>query len=109
LLPRGTSVRLSTDLADGLPLPRRRVAYVTLALAVAMSTIDGSIANTALPTIARDLHASPAESIWVVNGFQLAVTASLLAVAALGQLRGPSRVYRAGVIVFVAGSLACAA
>ena len=73
-----------------------------------MSVLDGTIANTALPTIARDLGASPAESIWVVNSFQLAVTASLLAFAALGQLRGPARVYRAGVIVFVAGSLACA-
>jgi MFS transporter, DHA2 family, multidrug resistance protein len=73
-----------------------------------MAVLDGTIANTALPTIARDLGAAPAESIWVVNGFQLAVTASLLAFAALGQLRGPSRVYRAGVIAFVAGSLACA-
>jgi MFS transporter, DHA2 family, multidrug resistance protein len=73
-----------------------------------MSVLDGTIANTALPTIARDLGASPVESIWVVNGFQLAVTTTLLAFAALGQLRGPSRVYRAGVIVFVAGSLACA-
>ena len=73
-----------------------------------MSVIDGTIANTALPTIARELGAAPVESIWVVNGFQLAVTASLLAFAALGQLRGPSRVYRVGVIVFIAGSLACA-
>ncbi|MDB5027883.1 MAG: major Facilitator Superfamily protein [Candidatus Eremiobacteraeota bacterium] len=73
-----------------------------------MSSLDGSIANTALPTIARELHASPIESIWVVNGFQLAVTASLLAFAALGQLRGPSRIYRTGVIVFVVASLACA-
>jgi DHA2 family multidrug resistance protein-like MFS transporter len=79
-----------------------------MALATTMAVLDGSIANIALPTIARDLGASPAESIWVINGFQLAVAASLLAFAALGQLRGPSRVYRAGVIVFVAGSLACA-
>jgi MFS transporter, DHA2 family, multidrug resistance protein len=79
-----------------------------LAIGVTMAVLDGTIANTALPTIARDLGASPAESIWVVNAFQLAVAASLLAFAALGQLRGPARVYRAGVIVFVAGSLACA-
>jgi DHA2 family multidrug resistance protein-like MFS transporter len=79
-----------------------------MALATTMAVLDGTIANTALPTIARDLGASPAESIWVVNGFQLAVAASLLAFAALGRLRGPSRVYRAGVIVFIAGSLACA-
>ncbi|HEX3550987.1 MAG TPA: MFS transporter [Candidatus Elarobacter sp.] len=96
------------EFRDGLPLPRRRVAYVTLAIVVAMSVLDGTIANTALPTIARDLHASPAASIWVVNGFQLAITSSLLSLAALGQLRGPARVYRAGVAVFVVGSLACA-
>jgi MFS transporter, DHA2 family, multidrug resistance protein len=73
-----------------------------------MATLDSSIANVALPTIARDLHASPAESIWVVNGFQLAVTASLLACASLGDLLGGARVYRIGTIVFIAGSLACA-
>ncbi len=96
------------DVQDGLPLPRRRVAYLTLAIVVAMSVLDGTIANIALPTIAHDLHASPAESIWVVNGFQLAITASLLSFAALGQLRGAARVYRAGVAIFVVGSLACA-
>ena len=77
-------------------------------MAIAMSVLDGQIANTALPTIARDLGSSPVESIWVVNAFQLAVTATILSFAALGQLRGPGRVYRAGVIAFVAGSLACA-
>ena len=73
-----------------------------------MSVLDGQIANTALPTIARDLGSSPVESIWVVNAFQLAVTATLLSFAALGELRGPGGVYRAGVIMFVAGSLCCA-
>ncbi|HLI20466.1 MAG TPA: MFS transporter, partial [Stellaceae bacterium] len=43
----------------------------TVALAVIMSTLDSSIANVALPTIARDLSASPATSIWIVNAYQL--------------------------------------
>ena len=43
-----------------------------------MAVLDGAIANIALPTIARDLDATPAESIWVVNAYQLAVTISLL-------------------------------
>jgi DHA2 family multidrug resistance protein-like MFS transporter len=93
---------------DGLPLPRRRIAWLALAISISMAILDGSIANTALPTIARDLHASPAASIWVVNAFQLAVTATLLIFAALGQLRGPSRIYRIGVVAFVVGSLGCA-
>jgi MFS transporter, DHA2 family, multidrug resistance protein len=87
---------------------RRRIAFAAIALGIVMSTLDGSIANTALPTIARELHASPAESIWVVNGFQLAVTASLLTFASLGDLFGGARVYRAGTLLFIAGSLACA-
>ena len=73
-----------------------------------MAVLDGSIANTALPQIARDLQASPAASIWVVNGFQLAVTMTLLPFAALGQLRGPARVYRFGIVCFIAGSVLCA-
>ncbi len=97
-----------TAQSDGLPQPARRLAYFAIALAIAMAVLDGSIANTALPTIARDLGASPTESIWVVNAFQLAVTASILPFAALGQVRGTARVYRAGVAVFIIGSIACA-
>ncbi len=93
---------------DGLPPRERRIAYTALALATAMSVLDGSIANTALPQIARDLRSAPAASIWVVNGFQLAVTMALLPFASVGQIFGPVRVYRAGVVVFVAGSLLCA-
>jgi DHA2 family multidrug resistance protein-like MFS transporter len=95
-------------MTDGLPIPRRRVAYVALAISIAMAVLDGSIANTALPTIASDLHASAAESIWVTNAFQVAVTATLLTFASLGALRGPARIYRIGVVAFVGGSLLCA-
>jgi hypothetical protein len=44
--------------------------------------MDGAIANVALPTIAQDLHASSALSIWIVNGYQPAITISLLPPAA---------------------------
>jgi len=93
---------------DGLPPGRRRIAYLALATATTMAVLDGTIANTALPTIARELHTSPTASIWVVNGFQLAVTAALLPLASLGTIHGATRVYRAGVITFVVASLFCA-
>jgi len=93
---------------DGLRPGRRRIAYLALATATTMAVLDGTIANTALPTIAHELHASPTASIWVVNGFQLAVTAALLPLASLGTIHGATRVYRAGVIAFVVASLACA-
>jgi MFS family permease len=41
-----------------------------------MSTLDLAIANTALPTIAADLHTNAEASIWIVNAYQLALIAT---------------------------------
>ena len=90
--------------AHPLSATDRRALAATL-LAVAVSTLDASIANTALPVIAADLHASPAASIWVINAFQLAVVASLLPFAALGDLLGPRRVFLCGLAFYTAASL----
>jgi DHA2 family multidrug resistance protein-like MFS transporter len=92
----------------GLPIPQRYWAVFTVAVAITMAVLDGAIANIALPTIARDLQASPAASVWVVNAYQLAITISLLPLAALGEIVEYRRVYRVGLIVFTLASLACA-
>jgi DHA2 family multidrug resistance protein-like MFS transporter len=81
---------------DGLPPPERLRAMITLAIAVAMSVLDSSVANIALPTIATELHTNPASSIWVVNAYQLSVTVSLLPLASLGDIIGYKRVYWVG-------------
>ena len=61
-----------------------------------MAVMDSTIANVALPTIANDLNADASFSVWVVNGYQLAITMSLLALAGLGDNIGYRRVYLAG-------------
>jgi DHA2 family multidrug resistance protein-like MFS transporter len=94
---------------DGLDTPRRYWAITTIALGLGMAVLDGSIANIALPTIARDLDVSAANSIWVVNAYQLAVTISLLPLAALGEIIGYERVYKAGLLAFTLASFGCAA
>ncbi|WP_213772680.1 MFS transporter [Bradyrhizobium sp. dw_78] len=98
----------TVEYADGLPQPQRNLAILTIALGIVMAVIDGSIANVALPTIARDLDASPAFSIWIVNGYQLAITISLLPLASLGEIIGYRRVYLAGLLLFTLASLFCA-
>jgi MFS transporter, DHA2 family, multidrug resistance protein len=94
--------------ADGLPQPQRSWAILTIALGLVMSVIDGSIANVALPTIAGALHASPAFSIWIFNGYQLAITISLLPLASLGEIIGYRRVNLAGLVLFTLASVFCA-
>jgi DHA2 family multidrug resistance protein-like MFS transporter len=93
---------------DGLPTPQRYWAIVTIALGIVMAVMDSAIANVALPTIGIDLHADPALSIWIVNGYQLAITISLLPLAALGDIVGYRRVYVAGLVLFTLASLLCA-
>ena len=93
---------------DGLPPATRWVAMLAVAVSVGMTVLVGGVANVALPTIAHDLHASPAESIWVVNAYQLAVTATLLPFASLGDIYGHRRVYCWGLVLFIVSSLACA-
>jgi DHA2 family multidrug resistance protein-like MFS transporter len=93
---------------DGLPTPRRYWAYATVALAVILAVMDGSVANVALPTIAGDFGTTPSLSIWIVNAYQLAVVGSLLPLASLGEIHGYRRIYLGGLIVFTLASLACA-
>jgi MFS transporter, DHA2 family, multidrug resistance protein len=97
-----------TEHADGLPQPQRKWAIFTIALGIIMAVVDGAIANVALPTIAKDLNASPAFSIWIVNGYQLAITIALLPLASLGEIIGYRRVYLSGLLLFTLGSLFCA-
>ncbi len=96
-----------------MTLPRRfdareRRALAAIFLAAALTSLDIAIANTALPAIAAAVNASPADSIWVVNAYQLAVVAVLLPFAALGDRIGARRVYIGGMALFVLASLGCA-
>ncbi|HVV40757.1 MAG TPA: MFS transporter [Nitrobacter sp.] len=93
---------------DGLPTERRRWAALTIFTALAMASLDTAIANVALPAIAADLRVSPAEVVWVVNIYQIAMVTTLLPLAALGDIVGLKRLYIVGLVLFTVGSLACA-
>ena len=93
---------------DGLPVRERMLAMAAIALAMTMAVLDGAIVNVALPVMARDLAVAPSAAIFVVNGYQIAVTATLLPLATLGEIVGYRRVYLAGLAAFVAASVACA-
>ncbi|MES2011459.1 MAG: MFS transporter [Pseudomonadota bacterium] len=93
---------------QGLPYPQRSWAILTVFCGLIMAVLDGSIANIALPSISRELAADPSSTIWVVNAYQLTVTVCLLPLSSLGDILGYKRVYRAGLAIFLAGSLLCA-
>ncbi|WP_420992938.1 MFS transporter [Cupriavidus sp. 30B13] len=93
---------------QGLPRPQRTWAILTVFCGLIMAVLDGSIANIALPSISRKLASDPSSTIWVVNAYQLTVTVCLLPLSSLGDILGYKRVYRAGLAIFLLGSLLCA-
>ena len=97
-----------TPVQDGLPIPRRYWSAAAIWLALSMAVLDGSIANVALPTIAHDLGASAATSVWIVNAYQLTITVLLLPLAALGDRCGYRFIYIPGLALFTLGSVGCA-
>lgn len=93
---------------DGLPTPIRHWAVAAIGLGIAMSVLDSSIANVALPQIAAALDIDAATAVWIVNGYQIAVVIGLLPLSALGERIGYRKVYLCGLSLFVVGSAGCA-
>jgi DHA2 family multidrug resistance protein-like MFS transporter len=92
---------------DGLPPAQRRRAILTYSIGLCMSVLDGNIANTALPHITKQLHATPASSIWVVNAFLLTVSVCVVPLSSLADIIGYKRVYQVGLAIFTVASLGC--
>jgi len=74
---------------------------------LAMSVLDTSIANVALPTLAGELHASASDAIWVINAYQLGMVMLLLPLAACSERLGYHRVYLFGMAAFALASMVC--
>lgn len=89
-------------------MPRRLWAITAIAFGVSVSVIDSVIANVALPTLAGELGISSADSVWIVNAYQLAIITTLLVFSNLGDIIGYRRVYISGLVMFTVASAGCA-
>ena len=98
---------------DALARPGRHatrspwIGFSAVAVGTAMSTLDSSIVNVALPTIGRELGGSIAAVQWIVAAYLLTISAALLTAGRLGDLIGHRRVFVAGMLLFTAGSALC--
>ncbi|AYN43068.1 MFS transporter [Streptomyces dangxiongensis] len=91
------------------PDPRRwRALWVTL-VAGFMSLLDVTIVAVALPTVQRDLHASPAQVQWVVSGYALTFALALVTAGRLGDALDRRRIFLLALGGFVLFSAACGA
>ncbi len=78
-----------------------------VAMGIFLSTIDSSIVNLALPTLVRELHTDFPTVQWVILGYLLGLTALMLSVGRLADIRGKKPLYVTGFVIFTIGSVLC--
>ncbi|BEE12629.1 MFS transporter [Aeromonas veronii] len=84
-----------------------KTIFSSVALVIALGSLEKSIVTTPLPMIGAELHAGAALT-WVVTAYLLAATAVLPLYGKLSDLFGRVRMLNIGIGLFLAGSVACA-
>lgn len=97
-----------TDHRNGLPSPQKYWALFAILLSIAMTVLESTLINIALPTLSRDMQITAAQSVWIVNTYQLAIVVAMLPMASLGEIFTYRRVFKIGLWAFLAASLGCA-
>src|SRR5881398_2205221 len=75
----------------------------------AMLMLDIAVVNTAVPRIARDLHAGFQSIQWIVDAYTVALAATVLTAGSLADRLGRRRTFGLGLVLFTAMSAACGA
>ncbi|HET9237971.1 MAG TPA: MFS transporter [Oligoflexus sp.] len=79
----------------------------TLSLSMLMPSLETSIANAGLPTLAQAFDASFQEVQWVVLSYLLVITTMIVSVGRFGDIIGRRRLLLSGVLLFTLASLLC--
>jgi len=96
--------------ADTVAAPTRRdwMALAVLSVGLGMIVLDGTIVGVALPDIISDLGMDLTDAQWVSSLYAAILAALLLSTGRLADRWGRKRLFLAGLVVFVAGSLLAA-
>ena len=84
-----------------------RVVPLIVAIALLMENIDGSVLATSLPAIARDLGSDPIHLKLVLTSYLLALAVFIPASGYAADRFGARVLFRAAIVVFALGSIAC--
>jgi EmrB/QacA subfamily drug resistance transporter len=89
-----------------MPTANRWAALAVLCLAVITINVATTITNIALPTLVDELDASTTDLLWIVDAFNLAFAALVLAAGSLSDRFGRKEALLGGLALYVVASLA---
>jgi len=86
---------------------RRWIILILINIVIFMSTLDSSIVNVALPTMADQLGVGSGIIAWVITIYLIAIAAVILVFGRLGDIFGQTKIFNIGILVFTIGSALC--
>lgn len=95
-------------MTNGEGHPRRWAILGVLVVSLLIVVLDNTVLNIALPTIQRDLQATPGQLVWAVDSYILVFAALLFTWGVLGDRYGRKKVLSIGLVIFALASAACA-
>jgi EmrB/QacA subfamily drug resistance transporter len=102
----------AADLSSGAPkveieTPRRFAIFAVVAMALLMSSLDGTIVATALHAIQKGLHTSINWTSWTITAYSVGMVLALSLAGKLSERYGRRRFFLVSVVVFATASLCC--
>ncbi|MEA4827442.1 MAG: MFS transporter [Clostridium sp.] len=85
----------------------RWIILFNIVMMTFMSCLDSSIVNVALPVMSSKLNVSMAAIEWVVTSYLIVISSTILIFGRLGDIKGKTRIFKFGIILFTIGSLMC--
>ncbi|HEU5374507.1 MAG TPA: MFS transporter [Ktedonobacteraceae bacterium] len=90
--------------------PNKWVVLAIIAIGFFMATLDASVVNISLPTIASYFRVPLSGAIeWVIISYLVVIAGLLLTIGRLSDMIGHKTLWSAGLVIFTLGSMACGA
>src|SRR5208282_5336995 len=96
-----------SDSGPELPRRRRRLILAICCMSLLIVGLDATIVNVALPSIARELHATVSGLQWTVDAYTLVLASLLMLSGSMADRFGRRRIFKTGLVLFTLGSLLC--
>lgn len=100
-------MNMAMEHQQGLAMPRRLWAVVSISCGSVLYTLDGGIPGVALPVISGKLGIAASTAVLLVSVYNLVLAMVLLPAAAVGERLGLPRVFKAGLGLYLASAVGC--
>jgi EmrB/QacA subfamily drug resistance transporter len=101
------AITTTVSAADPVTRTRPRLVLAICCMSILIVGMDVTIVNVALPSIQRDLHASVTSLQWTTAAYTVVLASLLMLGGSTADRLGRARVFKLGLALFTAASLAC--